>query len=266
MSDDPKRHTLVNGYGKTEHNTTKQSMGEDVVRSKIVSTAEVAVCKRPVLYTDGRTKLIMRSVFSELCPACGKWLKVVEREVRDMGSHDARLIRKVSHLIVQFIRETDQLSANLDSFSEEEQKWHLHSGNMHSEFSKVTSNTFDGKTNWGRVLMFFGFSVSFSVYLEQGIVVGAADSVLEWTCQVVEEDLAEFFLAHQGWEGFSDYLETALRATRRSHLKKRNIEADSAGETSGEDERGASRWNGAFAAGAVAVGAVAALTLRQVFS
>lgn len=222
---------------------------------------DVARARRSVLYKDRRTKLILKTVFSELCPACEKYLKQLEREVarlKETNPLDANLVRKVSDLIVQFIRETDQLAVNIDSFTE--QKWNLHGGNMHSEFSKVAQETFKGDTNWGRILMFFGFAVSFSVYLEQGIVPGAADSVMEWTCQLVEEELGKFYTAHQGWEGCADYLETALRATRRSRLKKRNITADSG------DENGASLWQGAFAAGAVAVGAMAALTLRQAFS
>ncbi len=66
-------------------------------------------------------------------------------------------------------------------------------------------------------------------------------------------------------EGFADYLETALRATRRSPPKKSL-------SSTGSDQEGATRedktsiWNGALAAGAVAVGAMAALTLRQAFS
>lgn len=66
-------------------------------------------------------------------------------------------------------------------------------------------------------------------------------------------------------EGFGDYLETALRATRRSHLKKRKA-ASNGVEAAPDEDRGASLWQGAFAAGAVAVGAMAALTLRQAFS
>lgn len=157
--------------------------------------------ERPsVVYNDRRTKLILKTVFSQLCPACEKNLKQTEREVarlKETNPLDGNLVSKVSHLMVEFIRETDQLSVNLVSFSE--QKWSLHGGNMHSEFSKVAQETFRGDTNWGRVLMFFGFAVSFSVYLEQGVVVGAADSVLEWTCQLVEEELGKFYRSHEGW-------------------------------------------------------------------
>lgn len=160
----------------------------------------VARARRTVVYSDKRTKLIVKTVFSELCPACEKYLKQMEREVArlyETSPVDANVVRKVSHLLVEFIRETDQLAQHIDSFSE--QKWDLHEGNMHTEFSKVAQETFRADINWGRVLMFISFAVGFSVYLEQGLVVGAADSVLEWTCQVVEEELGQFYTAHQGW-------------------------------------------------------------------
>ena len=68
-------------------------------------------------------------------------------------------------------------------------------------------------------------------------------------------------------EGFADYLETALRATRRSQQKQQLLStgSDQGGGATGEDNR-SSVWTVAFAAGAVAVGAMAALTLRQAFS
>ena len=50
----------------------------------------------------------------------------------------------------------------------------------------------------------------------------------------------------------------SLRATKRS-------KQGSGEETSGANQS-TSLWHGAFAAGAVAVGAMAALTLRQAFS
>lgn len=66
-------------------------------------------------------------------------------------------------------------------------------------------------------------------------------------------------------EGFADYLDTALRATRRSQRRQQLSSTGSDQGASGEDNK-TSLWNGALAAGAVAVGAMAALTLRQAFS
>ena len=151
-------------------------------------------------YSDARTKLIIKAIFGEYCPACGRYLKEVDRELtrlRASNPEDAELVRKVAQLIVEFLTMTDQLDINMESFTE--QKWNLHAGNMHSEYCKVATETFRTDINWGRILMFLGFAVSFAVYLEEGTVVGSADSVMEWTCQVVEEELGAFFTTNQGW-------------------------------------------------------------------
>ena len=184
----------LNGYG---NGSALKKAEEEVVKGKVgKKPSREGVC----VYKDSRTKVILKVVFSELCPACEKYLKQLERELsrlRHASPNDAQVVTKLSQLIVQFTKETNQLSANLDQF--EEQQWNIHGGNMHMEFSKVALETFREATNWGRVLMFLGFAVSFSVYLEQDRVVGASDSVLEWTCQLVEEELAEFFITHGGW-------------------------------------------------------------------
>lgn len=151
-------------------------------------------------YTDHRTKLIIKAVFGEYCPACQKYLKDVEKEVtrlKHSNPKDAEFVRRVAQQIVEFLTLTDQLDVNMESFTKE--KWNLHAGNMHSEFYKVFHETFRTDINWGRILMFVGFAVSFSVHLEEGTVPGAADSVLEWSCQIVEEDLGAFFVANKGW-------------------------------------------------------------------
>lgn len=194
--------------------SSKQAQ-EEVVRSKqvnangaaagpgILVTMDRSKCGedgRPVVFRDPRTKLILRRLFSELCPACEKHLKQVERDLvrlADTDTESAKLVRRVSFLLVEFIRNTEQLSMNLKNFVEEE--WNLHAGNMHMEFSKVAYETFREAANWGRVAMFLGFAVSFAVYLERGIVVGSADSVMEWTCQVVEENVGHFYTSHEGW-------------------------------------------------------------------
>ncbi len=70
---------------------------------------------------------------------------------------------------------------------------------MYTEFSKVAYEQFNTTVSWGRFMMFIGFSVSFCTYALERDVPVAANSVMEWTCQVVEEDLAKFFLTNGGW-------------------------------------------------------------------
>ena len=87
---------------------------------------------------------------------------------------------------------------------------------------------------------------------------------MQRVCQQHSFSSSEFIVWFCLQEGFADYLETAVRATRRSQAKQRKVVPDSGVET--DEERKASLWQGAFAAGAVAVGAMAAFTLRQAFS
>ena len=151
-----------------------------------------------VILKDRRTNVILKQVF---CEVCGQDLRQVQREVvRIAGSNpeDGKLIKRVSGLIVQFLKETDQVTMNLDTFAQQD-SWNLHTSNVYREFSEVASKTFKEAINWGRVIMFLGFAVSFSIYLEQDIMVGATESVLQWTGQVLEEDLGEFIKAHGGW-------------------------------------------------------------------
>lgn len=187
----------TNGVGGAVHRISPQSGLRGAEQAVLFGDKAV---QQPAPFRDRSTKLIMRTVFSKLCPACGKYARQVERELarlEDNHPEDARTVRKVVHHMVQFIVETEQVSGNLDSFLKQE--WAVDAGNMHMEFSRVAYGTFKESTNWGRVVMFVGFAVSFSMYLEQGTAVGSANSVMEWTCQVVEEDLGQFFISHHGW-------------------------------------------------------------------
>lgn len=150
------------------------------------------------LFRDSRTNLILKRVFCELCM---KDTRQVERELMrlsDSNPDDGKLVKRASTLIVDFIKETEQISNNMDVFTGQEE-WNLNAGNVYMEFSKVATETFKSTVNWGRIVMFLGFAVSFSLYLEQDIMVGSPDSVLQWTGQVLEEDVGEFITSHGGW-------------------------------------------------------------------
>ena len=204
----------MNGFGSSPspaHLKQKASQEEEVVRrkprprergdgeqSKPHQQPQPRAGRLGVIFKDARTNLILKQVFCELCQ---KDMREVEREVMrlaDRTPKDGQLVRKVSGLIVEFIKETEQISLNLETFNQQE-GWNLHAGNIYTEFSKVALETFKSAVNWGRILMFLGFAASFTVYLEKDVLLGSADSVLQWTCQVVEEDLGEYITSHGGW-------------------------------------------------------------------
>ena len=95
--------------------------------------------------------------------------------------------RSISSLIVQFIK----------SRAPEEYKFNFR--NAHSFFKEVETEMFANSITWGRVSMFLSFALRFALFLESDKkMVGAADSVLVWTCQTIEK-LDAFFQKNNGW-------------------------------------------------------------------
>ena len=190
---------------------------------------------------EPRAETVLKLVFSQLHQK-----DKVERKA--LAKKEGLLVKRIANLIVELIVETDQISLNMDAFTKE--RWNLHIGSVHSQFGKVAAETFRDEINWGRILTFLGFAVSFSLFLEKELMLDSAEeSVLQWTCQVVEEKLQEYIFSHGGWEEFADYLEVALRAVRL-------LSTRSSGKTSLT-----------FAAGAVAIVAVmTVLALRWEFA
>ena len=81
------------------------------------------------IFRDRKTKLIVKMIFYKLCPSCKKHHGQLQKEVIRLGSQDdVRQVRRVSHLITEFILETNQLNVNLEDFIQ--WKWQLHAGNM----------------------------------------------------------------------------------------------------------------------------------------
>lgn len=151
-----------------------------------------------IIFNDKKTKLVVKLLFCKLCPSYEKNCGMVEREISRLHSTaDKELVYRLCRSMVDLLRERSIISINLEDFIK--QNWNVHAGNMYTEFSRVAYETFSDATNWGRIFVFLGFAVSFSIYLINRQVPSAADSVMEWCCQVVEEDLAKFFTANGGW-------------------------------------------------------------------
>lgn len=203
------KHSM-NGLGRgptsahlKQKNSKEQEVGKRKPLSRDGDTAQQHLQPRAervrIVFKDARTNLILKQVFCELCE---KEVREVEREVMrlaDTSPQDGELVRKVSRLIVEFIVETEQVSLNLKTFNQQEEGWNLHAGNVYTEFSKVAMETFKSAVNWGRIIMFLGFAASFTIYLEKDKLLSSGDSVLQWTCQLLEEDLGEYISNHGGW-------------------------------------------------------------------
>ena len=136
------------------------------------------------------TKCILASIFSNFVntrtPPIAVTLKL----------EDVILIGRLSSLITDFIKQIDfDFKLNYDDT------------NLHAFFLDVEADLFKDNINWGRVIAFFRFAVEFAVMLNADKMV---DSVLEWTCQTVEEKLETFYSTNNGWVSDVHNIKTEL--------------------------------------------------------
>lgn len=196
--------------GRTENGRIVCSTADVKMSSQSVSTVsdrggvDIAGAHGPIAdsnalkFKDVRTKPIIKLIFLKLCVECAREFGNVEQEIaRFEKEEDKELVHLVAERMVGVIKEWNIVRANLEDYRN--QRWDLYEGNMNSEFNKVTYELFSESVNWGRVIAFIGFSVSFTKYLVEQDVRTPAESVMEWTRLVIEEDLARYFISNGGW-------------------------------------------------------------------
>lgn len=142
-------------------------------------------------------------------------------------------------------------------------RWEVNGDNMEEEFHEVERSTFSDGINWGRVIAFLAFSVSFAAYVSSRGISGGAGSVLGWTSQVLNTTLLEFMQRENGWTGFIAYSDTLLRAQDRQQRRRNGQSDHAARETQGLWDSVATYGAGL---GALGVGALLAIGVRQAFS
>lgn len=77
------------------------------------------------------------------------------------------------------------------------QRWEINESNVHSEFSRVAEEVFQDEVNWGRIVAFMGFAVSYSVYaMQKGLQESVVESVCAWTVQVLQNRLHQWLQEH----------------------------------------------------------------------
>ena len=75
--------------------------------------------------------------------------------------------------------------------------WAIDSTNVYREFSRVAEVTFEDDINWGRIVAFIGFAVTFSVYaVQNGLGETVVDSIFGWTIQVIRGRLHSWLKEH----------------------------------------------------------------------
>ena len=147
-----------------------------------------------------QTRAVTQKVFQELLPESGAGVDAVKHfEEPSMSEEDARIAKTAADRMVQIIKTTPKIQVETTVREFSESGWAITGDNMHGEYSEVARRTFTDGVNWGRVIAFLAFSVSFGAYVCGNGSNGGLASVFEWTNQVLNETLLSFFVRENGW-------------------------------------------------------------------
>ena len=114
---------------------------------------------------------------------------------------ELELVEKAADRVRQLIKDPNQPKppslADLAS-----QRWIIHAGNVHSEYTHVAQQLFSDGVNWGRVIAFLGFSATYCLYaIQQGVQESIVESVTAWAVLFLEQELRDWFRQHSWVSG-----------------------------------------------------------------
>ena len=162
-----------------------------------------AISKRSP-YIDSRTEPITRRIFHLLLQEGGvesnEILKSFEVDLSKMSEADAKVVREASDKMKRVIcsNEKSKIDSVVKDF--EDRQWAVSFANMNTEFYRVVDATFKDAVNWGRIVMFTSFAVSFAVYvLKLGLPPNTALSIHHWTAETIMRTTGDFLNKNNGW-------------------------------------------------------------------
>lgn len=155
--------------------------------------------------SDYRTAMIIKRFFYKSLHEGGVDSEgVLQHFEVDLGSRseeDVRTIESASDKLLEITSNNQELNiqSSVQQFSEKE--WEITDANVHIEFTRVSTKTFEDQVNWGRLVAFLSFAVAFAAYvhLRLGMPSATVHSIYGWTVQVVQENLGRYFIENNGW-------------------------------------------------------------------
>lgn len=125
-------------------------------------------------------------------------LKPVHPALRGLGEEDRRTVELATEQMKKVIKSPHiSVEKDIQQFSIEQ--WEVNGDNMEEEFREVERRTFSDDINWGRIIAFLAFSISFASYVSSRGISGGAGSVFAWTNQALNTTLIEFIRKEDGW-------------------------------------------------------------------
>ena len=125
--------------------------------------------------------------------------KVEHPAIRGLSDKERETVQQATDRLTKVINATPNITVDKSVREFSVGRWEVNADNMEEEFHDVERSTFSDGINWGRVIAFLAFSVSFAAYVSSRGISGGAGSVLGWTSQVLNTTLLEFIQREGGW-------------------------------------------------------------------
>ncbi len=122
-------------------------------------------------------------------------------DLRRMNEEDARIVRQATESLreVLLLSENATILFNVRDF--EGRDWGISEATVYTEFHRVFAETFREGPNWGKVIAFLSFAVSYAVFaLRQGLPDATVQSIHGWTAEMLRRrPLSTYIINHDGW-------------------------------------------------------------------
>jgi len=115
-----------------------------------------------------------------------------------------QILMEVPYTLVELANMFDD--SRVESLIPKVERLRLNNGNLHSQYMGTISALLDNGLSWGKVVVFFAFSVSVAIFLCTHELEHLAARVCVWAAQVLESRLQPWIDANKGWVSDNDLL------------------------------------------------------------
>ena len=120
------------------------------------------------------------------------------KETKKLNGH-WQLVQEVASMLFEIADLFED--ARVEELVKKCKKLRLNSGNIYSQFIGTITTLLDNEITWGKVIVFFSFSVSFTIYLCTNEMGHLAARVCVWAAQVLQDRLQPWIGENGGWVG-----------------------------------------------------------------
>ena len=162
----------------------------------------VSKVKAPSVLLTERYFNIVYTKFNVDFPVDADWKDV---EIVDLPNGLTRqILIEVPYMLMQLANMFED--ARVESLIPRVERLRLNNGNLYSQYMSTITKLLDNGLSWGKVVVFFAFSVSVAIFLCTHELEKLAARVCVWAAQVLESRLQPWIDANKGWVSNKDLL------------------------------------------------------------